>query len=204
MKNTLTFKSLIFVVLSLSSVSASAQRLFPANPIIVETECEQMLVKETELFLNRSDVLQYRWTNLATGDTSSEARFKVLKSGFYAVRILTAPDSLMLRDTVQVIFDAKCCRLIVPNAFTPNGDGRNDRLTPLMPKNCTITEFELQVFNRWGKLVFQTNDPNAAWDGNDGGTPAPSDVYVFRARYKAIGNNNEYGETLKGDITLIR
>ncbi len=204
MKTIFSVQNWLIAFVLLLAGPASAQVLFPTDPIIVEMECEEMLVKETELFLNRGDVLNYLWTSLATGDTTSESRLKVFKSGLYAVSILTSPDSLTLRDTVQVIFDAKCCRLIMPNAFTPNDDGRNDRLLPLMPQNCTITEFEMQVFNRFGKMIFQTNDPDNAWDGKDGSNAAPSDVYVFWLRYKAIGNNNEYSETLKGDVTLIR
>ncbi|HMO40735.1 MAG TPA: gliding motility-associated C-terminal domain-containing protein [Saprospiraceae bacterium] len=183
---------------------AAQQRLFPENPVIVEMECEETLVKERTLSTNQPSILEYLWTDLATGETSTEPTFMATETGRYALSVLTAPDSLTLRDTVLVIFDAKCCRMEVPNAFTPNGDGRNDRFAPLMPPNCMITEFEMQVFNRWGKMVFQTNNPEGAWDGRDAGTAAPSDVYVYWLRYTAIGNNNTYNDSLRGNVTLIR
>ncbi|HMN88578.1 MAG TPA: gliding motility-associated C-terminal domain-containing protein [Saprospiraceae bacterium] len=190
---------LIFLLL-FTCVSLSAQRLFTNSPVIIETECDESYAKETELSLNRSDVLDYLWRELSTGTSSTESRFRVTRSGLYAVQILTTPDSLRLSDTVQVIFDAKCCRIIIPTAFTPNGDGRNDLLRPVKPQNCTITSFEMQVFNRWGKLVFQSNDADAGWDGKD----APAHLYVLWLRYTAIGNNNEYSDMLRGDVTLLR
>lgn len=58
-----------------------------------------------------------------------------------------------------------CPDFQLPNVFTPNGDGKNDLLKPLINRN--VKEVELVIYNRWGKIVFQTNDPEINWDGKD-------------------------------------
>lgn len=69
--------------------------------------------------------------------------------------------------------------IFVPSAFTPNGDGKND---VLRPKLVGITQFRyFSVYNRWGQLVFTTNQPGKGWDGNFNGTKQPSDSYVYQA-----------------------
>ncbi len=184
--------------------SAAQETLFSENPLIVEMECENALIKETVLSSTRGGIIEYLWENLMTGDTSSASTFAATESGLYALTVLTLPDSLFVRDTLQVIFDAKCCQMQIPSAFTPNNDGRNDLFLPIKPDNCMITDFEMQVFNRWGKLIFQTRNPDDGWDGRDNGQSAPSDVYVYWLKYTAIGNDNEINESTRGDVTLIR
>ena len=71
------------------------------------------------------------------------------------------------------------CRVYVPNAFSPNNDGINDEFRPLPGSDCTITDYEINVFDRNGSLVFQTTDSNLGWDGDFRGEPAPSTVYYY-------------------------
>ena len=89
----------------------------------------------------------------------------------------------------------------LPNAFTPNGDGLNDvfGIIGIPPEN--ITEFNLQVFSRWGEVVFSTTDPEESWDGTVGGKPAPEGVYVWAIWYMDSGRHTV---TNKGTLTLIR
>ncbi|MEL6852891.1 MAG: gliding motility-associated C-terminal domain-containing protein [Bacteroidota bacterium] len=95
--------------------------------------------------------------------------------------------------------------LFPPTGFTPNGDGVNDFFT--LFGNEDLISIELfQVFNRWGKLVFEgrgwaPNDPTTGWDGFTGGKPAPEGVYVYRSSLLY-----EDGKTriTSGSFTLIR
>jgi len=57
------------------------------------------------------------------------------------------------------------CVVLVPDSFTPNGDQIHDGL--VVESSCTISNFELKILNRWGNLVFETNDIQEYWDGND-------------------------------------
>ncbi len=92
----------------------------------------------------------------------------------------------------------------MPNAFTPNGDGVNEEIRP---RGGNVVEYEYRVYNRWGELVFQTNDPQEGWDGtNQNGKPQPIGTYVYYIQAIVIKNETQKEEkkTLKGNITLIR
>jgi gliding motility-associated-like protein len=86
--------------------------------------------------------------------------------------------------------------VFVPTAFTPNGDGLND--TWYIPPLNAFKSFEVSVYNRYGRIVFQTKNSNLPWDGNFRGVPQPMGVYVY------LINLKETGRILKGTVALIR
>jgi gliding motility-associated-like protein len=88
--------------------------------------------------------------------------------------------------------------IFAPNAFTPNGDGYNDEF---YLKGVFIGEFQLMIFDRWGKKIFESQDIDQGWDGNYKGIAAVEGVYTFVAR--GIGYNNRRHE-ITGTVTLIR
>jgi len=69
--------------------------------------------------------------------------------------------------------------IYVPNAFTPNGDGRNDILRPLVVGFTSFNYF--RVFNRSGQIMFETGQPGQGWDGTINGRPAPAGAYIWEA-----------------------
>lgn len=89
-----------------------------------------------------------------------------------------------------------------PNAFTPNGDGVNDTFKPLFL--CPVASTHFRIFNRWGQQVFETRDPNAAWDGKTAGAEAASDVYGWQVEYEVLRDSVPQKRTAKGDVTLLR
>lgn len=89
--------------------------------------------------------------------------------------------------------------LYVPNAFTPNGDGKNDTFYPFPVGIKAINYF--RVYNRWGQLVFSSNVLYKGWDGRFNGTEQASGVYVWMAQ--GIDKNNK-PITRQGSVTLIR
>ncbi len=70
----------------------------------------------------------------------------------------------------------------IPNAFTPNGDGLNDEFK-LISKSDNISAFKLHIYNRWGQMVFESNDIPNGWDGKIKGEDAPAGTYVYRIKY---------------------
>ena len=84
-------------------------------------------------------------------------------------------------DSVCQIVPIVITTIFVPNAFTPDGDGVNDVFRPIF-MDVDPTQHELQIFDRWGQLVWRTTDPNEGWDGRhrDGGPVLPQGVYVWR------------------------
>jgi gliding motility-associated-like protein len=101
-------------------------------------------------------------------------------------------------DTLMVKV-AKKADIYVPTAFTPNSDGLNDLLHPVL---MGIKEFRFfRVYNRWGQLLFQTNRSNTGWDGRLNGTHQPTGVVVWVA--EGVGADNKV-YTRKGTTVLMR
>ncbi len=90
------------------------------------------------------------------------------------------------------------CILAVPNAFSPNGDGRNDIL---YVRGSGFLEFELMIFNRLGEMVFRTSDTSVGWDGTYKGKAQEVDVYMYILKGRCADGQNIMN---KGNITLLR
>lgn len=88
--------------------------------------------------------------------------------------------------------------IFIPDIFSPNGDGNNDRL---FVRGGGIASMEFRVFDRWGGMVFHCSDNATGWDGTTGNGPAPSGVYVYTFSATMLS-----GKTLEmnGDLTLVR
>ncbi|MCW3079680.1 PKD domain-containing protein [Segetibacter sp.] len=102
-------------------------------------------------------------------------------------------------DTACTSLQARIVPLIdVPNAFTPNGDGINDKV---FVRGFGITRMAWKIYNRWGLLVFETIDRTAGWDGTYKGTVQPNEVYhyVLDVEYS---DNSKFQK--RGDITLLK
>lgn len=86
----------------------------------------------------------------------------------------------------------------IPNAFTPNGDGRNDCFGIRFWGN--IINLDISVFSRWGQQVFRSTDPNACWDGKFKGAEQPAGTYIYFIKVTTGCGTAAY----KGTVTLIR
>jgi gliding motility-associated-like protein len=100
--------------------------------------------------------------------------------------------------TIAVECEDKC--VLFPTAFTPNGDGRNDKYQAGC--FCPVSTYKLIIYNRNGEVVFQTKDPNSGWNGYFRGQPQPDGVYVYYAEFFdfVIKQNR----TQKGTLVLMR
>ncbi|MCB0559094.1 MAG: gliding motility-associated C-terminal domain-containing protein [Phaeodactylibacter sp.] len=101
-------------------------------------------------------------------------------------------------DTVNVQPDT-LCQAYLPNAFSPNDDGRNDTFRAYLA--CEPSRLRLSIFSHWGGKVFEGASPSQGWDGRIRGEPAPGGLYTFVLEY-------EFGEGLKvkeyGQVSLLR
>jgi gliding motility-associated-like protein len=137
----------------------------------------------------------YEWS---TGATTSQV--SVTDTGLYIVTLSNLDFCFQFVDSVLVTLKPECdstVQLGIPNAFSPNGDGTNDTFKPV-GKNFILES--IQVFDRWGELVFDKKDADAAWDGSYKGKPAASDVYIYKMTINERGKVKKY----KGDLTLLR
>src|SRR5690606_11861565 len=86
-----------------------------------------------------------------TGDTT--AILKVVRPGTYTLSVTTEPIGCTTTESITI---GKDCYVNMPNAFTPDGDGYNDYFFPRQLLSESLSRFRMQVFNRWGQLVFET------------------------------------------------
>ncbi len=127
-------------------------------------------------------------------DGSTDSVYFVTLPGEY--RVLVSVDGCAHSDSVNI---GECpVNIWFPNAFTPNGDGPNDTYHPV---GTGIENFSMQIFNRWGVMVFETFSPEPGWDGNYKGSPCTEETYVFKASF---GVNGGEVKQVTGTITLQR
>ena len=110
----------------------------------------------------------------------------------------SAQDDIQDEDLFQeeIIGESK---LSFPNAFSPNGDGKNDKF---IAKECqNIVEFHAYIFNRWGQKLFDWTDSANGWDGTQNGTPVKDGVYYLLCKAKGTDGKTY---TIKKDVNLLR
>ncbi len=102
-------------------------------------------------------------------------------------------------DTVTVVVDdAMCTQIYIPNIFSPNGDGQND---VFRVRGEQIASVHLMVYNRWGNMVFESNDMSYAWDGMFQGKACEVGVYAWMAEIVMKNGTNLFR---KGNVSLVR
>lgn len=129
---------------------------------------------------------------------ATENSISVKEAGTYMVTATNACG--ILSDSVTIETEVCNCRPFVPNAFSPNGDGRNERLKVFL--NCAgIREYRFAIYNRFGQRVFFSNTPGQEWDGRMNQQDADMGTYFYYLQYK-----DPEGTSVKqkGDITLLR
>lgn len=139
--------------------------------------------------------IEYLWSD------GSTAPVKTVGPGVYTVEV--AVNECVVQDTVIVREATNCgCKLFAPNAFTPNGDGRNDTFAPIT--ECEAVETELVVYNRWGELVFRSTEPGAKWDGRMAGTSVQTGTYVWQYRAVLQSWPNPQPGKWNGTVTVLQ
>lgn len=137
-------------------------------------------------------------------DGSAASFFNVESSGPYFVEV--SNECGVASDSINV-FVVNCsqqnCEVFVPNIFTPNEDGINDRFEIF--SNCNFERFEIEIFSRWGDLVFASNQLDQQWDGMLKGQRCPSSVYAYRLTYRLVDFEGKIFENvMTGDVALVR
>jgi gliding motility-associated-like protein len=105
--------------------------------------------------------------------------------------------------TSQELDPNSCCTVSFPNAFTPNGDGKNDVFRPIRDykTNSGYHRYHtMRVANRWGQTVFESSNNTMSWDGTYNQVPQDMGVYYYYIKFDCGGKTIEQS----GDVTLIR
>lgn len=148
----------------------------------------------SQYYLQANDsFLEYMWQN-----GSTEPFFNITTSGLYQLTV--TGECGTASDEVLVNLQPDECAVLVPTAFSPNGDGVNDLFRGIC--RCPVQDYNLQVYNRWGELTFETSDIQDGWNGKYKSVLQPLGIYVYHLNYFSYcERKNIY---IKGNITLIR
>jgi gliding motility-associated-like protein len=148
------------------------------------------------LIANVSNADSVVWSTGETADT-----IKVADAGSYTAEAFNFCGSNLSSIEVELPRCKTICPFFFPNVFTPNSDGTNDLFRPV--GECPeISDYQLEVYNRWGDKVYDSTLPSDGWDGQVNGEPAPSDVYIWVAMYTIPDQEGMIKE--QGDVTLLR
>ncbi|MDX1445730.1 gliding motility-associated C-terminal domain-containing protein [Lishizhenia sp.] len=171
--------------------SVTAEIYFPGYPW---THIDDTLICEGASVLLVADTnmnnLQYTWEDGTVGQTRT-----VQGAGVYTVIVTNECHSY----TSSAVVVEKVCGLTIPNVITPNGDDMNDAF---IIQFVGVKAYEIVITNRWGNVVYESNDPFAAWDGtNKGGADVSAGTYFYQ-----IVAEMESGEELveQGFVQVVR
>lgn len=153
--------------------------------------------KPFQLTLSNASGVNYIWSNNSTGPsltTFEEGNYTVIQQSNCGAD--TASFQLSFEDC-----DCNCeCDIYIPNAFTPDGNEHNPVFRP--EHTCeNISLFQLQIFNRYGELIFESKDPHGTWDGTYMGKIVPDDIYIYLLE---ITVENGSKEKYAGHISVLK
>ncbi|HNO99418.1 MAG TPA: gliding motility-associated C-terminal domain-containing protein, partial [Ferruginibacter sp.] len=187
-----------------NSLKRDTVRVTVTRPAIVFAGRDTVLAINQPLPLHAVDVnnigfIQYTWSPAyGLNDASSQNPIAIPdKDITYTLTARNSIGCIAVDDIKVKVY--KGPNIYVPNAFTPNGDGLNDRLRAIP---VGIRDFHyFRLFDRWGNMIFSTEDPRYGWDGKIRGTAQPTGAYVW------IAEGVDYRGNIiqrKGTVTIAR
>jgi gliding motility-associated-like protein len=154
---------------------------------------DSSLCKGNILQIKVPGYLQYNWT---TG--SHESFIDISLTGTYGLQVID-DNNCKGMDSTKVFFYTNCITIQVPNAFTPNGDGKNDVFKPLIP--APVRNYNFKIWNRWGLMLFETQNQDKGWDGRIQSREQGSGVFIYLITFRDLDGRNV---KRSGTIVLIR
>jgi gliding motility-associated-like protein len=159
-------------------------------PVTVSLGGDTTVCSDKPVLLDAGTAANYLWNN-----GSSARTLLITKPGLYSVTVKSI-DGCSAVDSINIVSGE--CSLYIPSAFSPNGDGINDGFS--ISGGIFTPSFTMKIFNRYGEIVYQTNDQSSKWDGTYKGVPVPMGMYLWFISYKK--NDNDI--PLKGTVLLLR
>ena len=170
------------------------------NPVSI-LEPKVQFINET----GGASISSYSWNfgEGSSGDTShvKNPQYNYANVGTYPVMLVAQSVDGCLDTLIKYVVIEQDFALFVPNAFTPNGDGKNE---VFKAEGEGILDFSMYIFDRWGNHVFTSSDINTGWDGsmnNKGNGLLQHDVYVWKIVLKNVVHQSK---TYTGTVTLVR
>lgn len=138
-------------------------------------------------------------------DTSYTHKPPYAIAGCYGVVAIDSVGNRSDTSNIICIDNTFCPQYSLPNIFTPNGDNWNDYFIPF-PGYTSVSEVNMKIFDRWGKLVFETNNPDIQWDGKDRTTnqPCSDGTYFYICDVFEITLYGSVKRNIHGSLTILR
>ena len=158
-------------------------------PIEVDLGNDTTLCEGQHLLLSaETPYCTYLWQ-----DGSTESTYLVRYAGVYQVLV----SNLCFDETAEIeVFYQRCEQeLYIPSSFTPNSDGLNDQFKPIFAYPDKIEEYTIYIYNRWGNLLFTSQNPEQGWTGEG----CMNGVYTYVIFYKTEGKG---GKVVNGTVTI--
>lgn len=168
---------------------------YAEHPIIPEPLDTTICLSEEITLSASSPGITYLWNDLSSADT-----LLVQDQGRYWVDIRTT--CFAYRENFLLFTEDCGCEVFIPNVFTPNGDGINDGF--LIEAREGIRDFELRIYDRWGKAVFQTRNASESWKGFLGNKAAHVGVYYWVLSYRCVESGFRQTIQERGHVSLFR
>jgi len=143
--------------------------------------------------------VDWEWSN------GSQNNFTYISEpGIYNLEVSNNCQTISEEISIELEQDLREAFIYIPNAFSPNDDGINDKFKLSLVDNVELINYEIQIFNRWGAQVFQSDDIDFSWDGSFKGEKFNTGVYVWWLKIDAIACKRNINIFKEGDITIFR
>ncbi len=212
----------IYTQAGMYEVKLTVNRIYPnctysndtTLSIIVDSlpKIQQVIISENEVYANEAFELSFTtnetreitniYWEISDGTTSSESSFSHTFEtvGDYQICVSIETEALgcLSEPVCENIFVLSSFWADVPSAFSPNNDGLND---VIVLEGEGIVFLDWKIYNRWGELVFETDDPSIGWDGTHNGKIQDIDVFLYTLDVEFLDGAIEHRE---GNISLLR
>jgi gliding motility-associated-like protein len=166
------------------------------NVTVKPASCNEALNGELVVSVERGKPpFVYRINN---GEWQTENVFSRLPPGSYHYEVADA-SQCTVSGTVTLTSPFQNCLVVMPSAFSPNKDGNNDVFRPKVYDD--IHDYHIRIYNRWGQVIYEGNDPGTGWDGVYKGAPQDPQTFIYIAYYT---DRKNVRHDLKGTVTLVR
>jgi len=168
-----------------------------ASPPQTRLGADEGLCPDSTLLLSYApqELTRHFWQDGSQGES-----FLVIEPGIYSLRSENVCGVLL--DSIQIT-EANCdCELTFSNVFTPNGDNINDVFAPQY--NCSAQRYNLAIFDRWGRLIYQTDSQETPWEGACPQDECPDGVYFYQLEFQGDTRVTDSLELHSGSVTLFR
>lgn len=176
---------------------------YPTAAFTYRIEGETLIDQEVQFINNSIGTIQWTW-NFGEGTYSNEEnpRFHYERSGDYLVQLL-ASNGYCNDTAYQYVNIDPLLAVYVPNAFTPGINGKNDYFFP-QGEGIELNSYDMFIYDRWGKLMWQTGNFSKKWDGTNMFSleQVPVGTYVYLIKFREFADLDRH--VYKGTVTVIR